>query len=317
MGKVLVFGGSVFVGRGIVNRLVAEGHNVFVLNRGNHLTPEGAVQLTVDRNDPEQLEQALSGQRFDFVIDGSAYLENQTKLAIQNLLGKTDHFIHISSSAVYKKTHSFPVAEDAQRGTNDDWGKYSTQKYLCEERLFSAWKDYKFPITILRPFYLYGPTNNLNRETYVFKRLLQGLPIIIPAMGRPIVQFGHLDDLVNAILQLVNKKESFGQAYNISGKSGVTLKGWVETCAQIVGVEPKLALIECKDVGYIARQWFPLRDIHLLGSVEKIKMELGIEPSYNLAEGLKHTYEHLSKEELLKPIEHSEAELALIEKLGL
>lgn len=317
MSKVLVFGGSVFVGRGIVNRLVAEGHSVFVLNRGNHLTPEGAVQLTVDRNNSEELEQALFGHKFDFVIDGSAYYENQTKLAIQNLLGKTNHFIHISSSAVYKKTDLFPVTEDAQRGTNEDWGNYSTQKYLCEEQLFSAWIEHHFPITILRPFYLYGPTNNLNRETYVFKRLLQGLPIVLPAMGRPIVQFGLLDDLIDAILHLVNKEDSFGQAYNISGKSGVTLKGWVEACAKVAGVEPKLALIECSDVGYVARQWFPLRDIHLLGSVEKIKLELGIEPSYNLVEGLKYTYEHLSKEELLKPVERSTVELELLDQLGL
>jgi len=59
MARILVFGGSVFVGKAIVNRLVNDGHEVYILNRGNHTTPPGANQFIADRNNFEQVNKVL------------------------------------------------------------------------------------------------------------------------------------------------------------------------------------------------------------------------------------------------------------------
>lgn len=314
MSKIIVFGGNVFVGKALVNRLVSDGHEVYVLNRGNHPTPEGAHQITVDRNNPIELRKILLHHSFDVVYDGSAYKEKQTEFVLENFINSTKHFIHISSAAVYKKTTLFPLTEKHPRGLNDDWGDYSTQKYLCEELLFSAWEDNNFPVTIFRPMYIYGPNNILDRETYIFKRILQNKPIIIPGMGIPIIQFGHIEDLVDAMVGIMENPESFGRAYNISGKECITLKGWVEACAQVVGIEPEIHLVETHNVGCTARDWFPFRDIHLFCSSDRLKKDLNIEPKYSLIDGLKQAYASLPKEDLLKPIEPSEEELDLIKK---
>lgn len=315
MKKILILGGSVFVGRAITKKLIEEGNKVYVLNRGTHPTPSGAIQITADRNIGKEVTDALGDLEFDAVIDGSAYYAEQTKITVDNLINRTGHYIHISSAAVYCNTRQYPVKENHSRGTCKDWGDYSTQKFLCEEELFKSWRERAFPITIFRPFYLYGPGNNLDRESYVFKRLLTKTPIIVPGMGMPIVQLGYIDDLVDVISGVIHNTKSFGQAYNISGESGITLKGWVETCAEAVGITGEIICVEAKEMGCKAREWFPFRDIHLLGSCEKLKNELGFTPKVSLVDGLRIAFESMQKDTLLKDFSPTKAEIEILEKV--
>ncbi|TCP60606.1 NAD-dependent epimerase/dehydratase family protein [Baia soyae] len=146
MKKCLVFGGSVFVGRAIAEGFVRGGNQVYVLNRGNGANPDGCIHLRADRNDADQVARALSGLSFDIVVDASAYEPFQTRLAIQCLLGRVGHFIHISSAAVYQQTEEYPLTEESPIGVNKLWGDYGKGKYLCEQELQKSFQEDGFPM---------------------------------------------------------------------------------------------------------------------------------------------------------------------------
>lgn len=186
MKKALVLGGSVFVGRAVVRKLLSMGYEVYVLNRGNHENIEGTIPLVAERDKLEEMKKACEGISFDVVLDGSAYTSLQTKNAIESVNRDVAHYIHISSASVYVDEHCYPYREDSK------CGEYSDNKYLCEELLFQEYRENGLPITILRPFYLYGGENNLDRESYVFKRLLTDQTLLVPGLGLPLVQFGYI-----------------------------------------------------------------------------------------------------------------------------
>src|SRR5689334_20271491 len=97
---VLVLGGSYFIGRRTVEHLRAAGHRLFVLNRGSKPLP-GVTQLVADRSSVEAMTTVLAGRTFDAVIDFSGYTRGDAEVALTALGGRFDHWITISSSAVY------------------------------------------------------------------------------------------------------------------------------------------------------------------------------------------------------------------------
>ncbi|SFS64160.1 NAD-dependent epimerase/dehydratase family protein [Marininema halotolerans] len=314
MKTCLIFGGSVFVGRSIAERLVQAGYRVYVLNRGNYPTPTGCIQITADRNDMNQITQVFEELSFDVVFDGSAYHPKQTAIATQCLLGKTKHFIHISSASVYLRTESFPVifTEESPVGHNPNWGTYGYEKYQCEQLLRKAFLESGFPITIFRPFYIYGKGNNLNREKYIFHRLLKKESILVPRNGSTQIQFGHIDDLVHGLVACMLKEESYGEIYNIAGHEVVSFTEWIQICAEVVGVDPEIKLVKDKHGDHHPRQWFPFRDTHLVGNCAKLRAHLGITPRVRLLEGLQDTYESVKEELIEKPVVHTEAERRIL-----
>ncbi len=308
MRKVLIMGGSIFIGKAIAEKFISLGDTVYILNRGNHTCPEGAIQLLADRNDVENLSKLLKDYTFDVVVDCSAYELSQTKLLFDILKDKVNHFIHISSAAVYSDTGIFPFCENSSRGLQNAWGDYSKNKYLCEEFLFEMWEKTKFPVTIIRPFYVYGPSNKLDRESYVFSRILNEKTIIIPSRGKPLVQFGHIDDLCDAIALLCGNEKTFGEAYNISGDEYISFVGWVKLCAHVVNKEAKIELINEESYGYKARDWFPFRAINFIGDCSKIKTDVGFINKYSIFEGLKQTFHQNGAEYYINKYNENEVE---------
>jgi len=317
MRKVLILGGSVFIGKAIANKFIKNGDEVYILNRGNHPCPEGAKQLVADRNNKEQFDEVVGENEFDIVVDGSAYNLEQTEIAIEKLNNdRLKHYIHISTATVYEEGQPQPYREDeSKRGTAKSWGEYSTNKFLCEEKLFAAYKDEKLPITLIRPFYVYGPGNNLDRESYVFSRLIKGESIIVPGKGKCKVQFGHIDDLCDAIMEVSKSDNSIGEAYNVSGNEVVTFEEWIKTCGEVLQIIPKIILVDAQEIGYKSREWFPFRDIDMYGDISKVNRQLGVKPRYSLYQGLKETITHYTIDELEKGSNISKVEVEIISKI--
>ena len=121
-------------------------------------------------------------------------------------------------------------------------------------------------------------------------------------MGRPVIQFGHIDDLVDTLMYLTGKPESFGEIYNVTGEEAVTMRGWVEKCAEALEVSPQIVLVEAKEVGYSATEWFPFHDMHFFGAADKLCRQFGLRPRYSLLEGLKQTLKKSSVENLKKAV---------------
>jgi dTDP-glucose 4,6-dehydratase len=189
--NVLVLDQGTFVGKEITKKFLKLGHNICIMDDGNMMPIEKANYITADRNDSVQVISKLEDAIFDVVIDLSAEFVEHTKTVVNCLKNSVRHFIQISSAAVYKESSCQPVVEVSPRGFNPNWWNSSRHKYLIEEFLLKFHNENNFPVTILRPFYIYGSENDNYQENYIFQRLIQRIPIMVPSKGQTIIQFGH------------------------------------------------------------------------------------------------------------------------------
>lgn len=290
--KILVMGGNQFLGKALTEKLLAQKYEVFVLNRGSRKNLTEATHIKVDRDNYNELEEKLKNFKFDIIVDISAYTGLQVKNFYQIMKGKFQQYILISSASIYNNTKEFPVSEASSIGENPIWGDYAKNKFLAEQEVLKMEENY----TILRPFYIYGIGNNLDREQYIFSRIENKFPVYLPDDGENIIQFGYIDDLVDSIIYSFNNKKFYKEVFNISGDESISIKNFVDLCAKIMNKEVDIKYIQCNEK-IKARDWFPFRNTDLYGSIEKIKLT-GFKNKYSLETGLKKTYMYLKDTKL-------------------
>lgn len=310
---VLVSGGSGFIGRAIVRTLLARGHQVTLLNRGSRPVA-GADQLVADRNDAEAVEAALLGRAFDVLIDVNCYTGEQAGILIAATEGKVRRAVVLSSAAVYGNDAKLPPGEDEPIGGATVWSPYGQNKTKVEDA-YRAAKQFGSCI-VIRPPYVFGPGNDMERESWVWARQLNGAPVLIPGDGRSRIQFVHEDDLADAIEMLGCGVRMGFEVFNVADRQIVTLSGLVSMLAWIAGCEDKQFAVGDKADGAAARSWFPFRDSPVLTDPARLLEETGWSPALNLAERFEETFAALDPEELKVRMKPNEIELAITERLG-
>lgn len=306
MGKVLIFGGNQFVGRHVCERLLEDGHQVYVVNRGSRRNPLGAIHLRGDRNNEKALINLLGTHEFEAVIDISAYEPYQMEISARVLDERYKKYIFISSASVYENIGEVSVTEKSRAGGSPVWGDYARNKFLCEEILKNKKRESGSTFTIFRPFYIYGPGNNLDRENYFFNRILDGKPIFIPS-GENIVQFGHVRDLANNISLAISMGSFDNKVFNIAGEELLTFRKMIEIMEEIVGKRAFIKEVDHVSDNLNVRGWFPFRAVDLQGDTSKLR-EAGGQTGYTLREGLVETLEYSRRNNLLGNYELSTLE---------
>lgn len=229
MKTMLVTGGTVFVSRYAAEYFLRRGWRVTVLNRGSREQSAGVELIQADRHD---LGDALSGRRFDAVLDVTAYTAADVN-ALLDALPDYGQYILISSSAVYPEHTPQPFHEDAPLGENCHWGRYGTDKIAAEAALRA--RDSK--AYILRPPYLYGPGNNVYREAFVFDCALADRPFYLPQDGAMRLQFLHVEDLCRFAEFLLETRPT-QRVFNVGNAECVSAADWVRLCYAACGKEP-------------------------------------------------------------------------------
>lgn len=225
MKKMLVTGGTVFVSRYIAEYYVANGYDVYVLNRNSR---EQSAIVKLIEADRHNLGDILRNHHFDIIID-TAYCSKDIDLLLDSLRSYGDYIL-ISSSAVYPEWCKQPFAEDSQLGTNKYWGKYGTDKIEAEQTLQRRNPN----AYILRPPYLYGPINNVYREAFIFDCAMQNRPFYLPQNGEMELQFFHVKDLCKFIDAIPSAKPK-QHVFNVGNKEPISIRKWVEVCYSVVG----------------------------------------------------------------------------------
>ena len=284
--RILVMGGTRFIGVSLTRRLVEQGHEVVLFNRGNRPAPmAGVAQLQGDRKDPAQLKTALTGQKFDAVFDNNGRERSDTQMLVEALEPGFKQFIYVSSAGVYLKSDELPLVEgDPLDPKSRHKGKFETEQYLQEQ---------KVPFTSVRPVYIYGPQNYNPVERWFFDRIVRDRPIPIPGNGLHVTQLGHVDDLALSMVNMLGNDKALGQIYNVAGDRFVTFDGLAKTCARAAGRDPEaLKLIHYDPVSFDfgKRKAFPLRMQHFFASVTKAQVELNWQPQFSLVDGLKDSF---------------------------
>ncbi len=293
--KILILGGTGFVGPAVVSLLVRSGQDVTLLNRGTRAVPD-TRHLQADRNRPQDLKKVLhsADSHYDAIIDLSCYDAEQARLAWEAFSSRTRRWIYLSSAAVYKDDTDTPPKESARVGGTGLWGRYGIDKYAAEQFLLThAQGDYSPQVIILRAPYIYGPQNNIDRETFVWVRALNAQPVFIPGDGQTPIQFLHVSDLADAIKLFIDTSTlaTFPGIYNIAADECPTLREWVSLLAEIAGVkDPGIIAGELAN-DFLPRQFFPFRDCRCWVDSSLIKTEVNWFPRYSLKEGFLHTYQ--------------------------
>jgi nucleoside-diphosphate-sugar epimerase len=282
--RILVMGGTRFVGRPLVNRLLEAGHELSLFTRGRQPVPAGVEHLQGDRSSTEGLA-ALQDRPFDVIVDSSGRTLEDTRQVIERTGPPSHRLVYVSSAGVYADSELWPLDEDAPTDPQSRHaGKLDTEAWLRQEGI---------PFTSFRPTYIVGPGNYNPVESWFFDRIVHGRPVPLPGDGSTITQLGHVADLAAAMARCIEVEAATNRIYNCAGSQGISFRGLVAAAARACGTDPEAVEIRSFDPAGLdkkARKAFPLRLAHFLTDTHRVRRELAWEPAFDLEATLADSY---------------------------
>ena len=224
--KLLVLGGTVFLGRALVEAALAAGHEVTTFTRGKS-NPDLFPEAERLRGDREQDLSALAGREWDAVVDTSGY-EPEVVRASAELLAGT-HYTFISSISAYAD-FSKPVHEDSPLADDDEYGG---KKARCEREL-------RDPALVIRPGLIVGAWDPTGRFTYWPHRIARGGDVLVPGTPETRVQFIDVRDLADWTLRMAQRRAT--GVFNATGNW--TMGELVETCREVSGSDAHFVWVD-------------------------------------------------------------------------
>lgn len=230
--KILIIGGTRFIGRHLVNSARAHGHDVTLFNRGQ-TNPGLFRRVKTIRGDREHdLDQLSAG--WDAVIDTCGYIPRIVRMSAEALKDKVGRYIYISSLSVYSDfsklgvKESDPVAMLEDESVEEITGEtYGALKALCEK---AVQETYGLRSLIVRSGLIVGPHDPTDRFTYWPLRIARGGEVLVPDRPDAMTQFIDARDLADLIIKLADQNNS--GVFNATGHP-ITLNTVFETCKRV------------------------------------------------------------------------------------
>lgn len=318
MSKVLVTGGTGFLGGHIVSQLSAMGKTVRILARPpakeshNYKASENNV-IWGDIRNPKIVEQAVEGvdniihlvsnfrkggsdkkEAYEINVEGT----NNVLQAAQKYGIK--HLIHCSTIGVHGTVLEIPANEETPFNPTD---LYQETKLIAEKRVWEFYRETGLPITVIRPISLFGPGDL--RMLKLFRMIKKG-NFIIFGKGEVLFHPSYIDDVVRGFTLCLNNEKAIGEAFIIGGEGYLTLNELCKLIADELQVPPPKIRVPLAPILALAilceRFCAPLglepplhkRRVSFFQnnrafSIEKAKKVLGYEPQYSLKEGIQKT----------------------------
>ncbi len=207
--KILVLGGTGFIGPHMVREALRRGHEVSLFNRGrtnNELFPD----LKLYKGDRNSGLQSLEGGNWDVVVDNSGYVPRHVEDSARLLSSVVSHYLYVSTISVYAVSPA-PITEESPLATMEDESveevtgeTYGPMKGLCEQRVLTEVGADR--TTILRPTYICGPGDRTDRYTYWPVRTLRGGEMLWPGTPEVDIQIIDVRDFANFTVACVEQK---------------------------------------------------------------------------------------------------------------
>lgn len=248
--KILFIGGTGLISEAVSKRVVEQGHELYLFNRGQRgeFVPEGAKTIVGDIRSLQSATAALEGQRFDVVVDWIAFTPEHVQIDIELFKGKTEQYVFISSASAYQKPLQHYIITEQTPLENPFW-QYSRDKIACERLLTEEHRSSGFPVTIVRPSFTYGNTmipaaiNSWQQPWSIVDRMRKGKPIIVHGDGLSLWTMTHNTDFAKGFVGLLGRKEAIGEAYHITSDEVLTWDQIYTAIGAAAGVEPQLTHI--------------------------------------------------------------------------
>lgn len=254
--RILVIGGTQFIGRLLVEELVKIGHEVTILHRKpRHNFGKRVHNLQADRNDIESVKAVVGKTRYDAVYDLAYDWEHGTTGAqidgtAQFFDGRTGRYIFMSSVAAYGD--GLNHHEGDALAPDDHPNLYARHKAMSERALFRLHQRTNFPVVTLRPPFVYGCGNPFYREAFFWDRFLAHRPVILPSDGHRLMQFIYVNDLVDLAIRTLHLRNAVGNAFNTANPRPVSQCELVSELARAAGVRDPEIISVPRDVIYRA-----------------------------------------------------------------
>jgi nucleoside-diphosphate-sugar epimerase len=282
--RVLVLGGSQFIGRAIVDELLDERHDVTVLNRGR--TPlgiAGVSELVADRRDASQVS-AVMTEDVDAVVDVSGVDAGMIE-GVLPAIARLDprRYVFISTIAVYYGKNSPPYSETMPIRSDTGSGEYGANKAQCERLLAQAFDD---RLVNLRPSFVFGPRNNAQREQFIWARLRDGQPIFVPNSGETRIQFTYVKALAEMTALACGETLPTG-SYNVGQEVVCTHNTYIDLLARTCGRDADVRYVHDASISALDYFPFPARDIY---SDVSALQQTGLIAERTLEEAMAQTY---------------------------
>lgn len=236
--RILLTGGTGTISRAVVSRILAEGHDLTVLNRGNREPlPDGVRHLTGDARSEAGLADALGDAEFDAVVQFLAYDAADVERDVRVFSGRAGQYVLISSCSTYLKPLPHHVVTEASPQGNP-YSPYARGKIAAEEALRGAASDLAW--TIVRPSHTYGermiPTNfHFGNPWAAWQRVLDGRPVVMHGDGESLWTFTWNEDFAVGLVGLLGHPDALGRAVHITSDESITWNKAFRTVADVIG----------------------------------------------------------------------------------
>jgi nucleoside-diphosphate-sugar epimerase len=240
--RILVIGGTQFIGRRLVTELLHAGHQIYLLHRkAEHPFGKRVHNLVADRNNPASLREAILNLHFDTVFDFAYDWERGTSGAQVEATAqifesrRVRRYVFMSSVAAYGD--GLNHHEGDALAPDDHPNPYVRNKAMSERALFRMHQRSGFPVVTLRPPFVYGPGNPYYREAFFWDRFRAERSIILPSDGHRLMQFVYVKDLVSLAVKVMEQRNAVGHAFNAANPRAITQHELLGDLAGAAGIE--------------------------------------------------------------------------------
>ncbi len=253
--RTVVIGATGHIGSYLVPRLIALGHEVVALSRGERAPykpwPASGSLERVRLDRAEEEARGAFGARIaalepDIVVDLICFQPESCRQLVEALEGRVQHFLHCGTIWVHGPAELVPTLESAPRRP---YGAYGVGKAAIEAYLLERARLGGFAATVLHPGHIVGPgwapVNPAgNLDLGVFERLANGRRLGLPGRGLATLHHVHADDVAAAFeLAILNWSVAVGESFHVVSPQAVTLQGYAREVARWFGREAELAFL--------------------------------------------------------------------------
>jgi nucleoside-diphosphate-sugar epimerase len=253
--RIVVIGGTGHIGTYLIPRLVAAGHQVVNLSRGqrqayqSHGAWTQVEMISLDREAEDAagvFAARVAGLEPDVVIDLICFRLESARQLVEALRGRVGHFLHCGTIWVHGPSVHAPTTEEQPRRP---FGEYGIQKAAIEAYLLREAHVSGFPATVLHPGHIVGPGwAPLNPAGHfdprVFALLGRGEELALPNLGLETVHHVHADDVAHSFTQaLLHHSASVGESFHVVSPAALTLRGYAESVAGWFGQAARLKFL--------------------------------------------------------------------------
>ena len=306
----VVIGATGHIGSYLVPRLLAAGHDVVSVTRGEsepYRSPGSwspVEHVSIDREAAEA--EGTFGERIrelrpDVVIDLICFELDSAERLVRALDGEVQHLLHCGTIWVHGPSAVVPTTEDQAR---EPFGEYGRKKAEIEAYLLDVARRDDFPVTVLHPGHIVGPGwEPLNPAGHfspeVFERLANGDDLALPNLGLETVHHVHADDVAQAFEAALNNwNRAVGESFHVVSPSAVTLRGYAEAVAGWFGRSASLSYLPWEEWReQVSDEEAEATWDHIAHSpncsIEKARHALGYQPRYTSLQAVRESVARL------------------------